>query len=95
MHRYADDMRERFALERQQPCGRTGQHDGYLLQWFVEAGVPALGIEPAANVAAAAEAKGVPTLVKFFGHELARSSPPTAGWRTCSSATTCSHRCPT
>ena len=32
---------------------------GYLLQWFVKAGVPSLGIEPAANVAAAAEAKGV------------------------------------
>ncbi len=46
-------------------------NDGYLLQWFVKAGVPALGIEPAANVAAAAEERGVPTLVRFFGRELA------------------------
>jgi SAM-dependent methyltransferase len=42
-------------------------NDGYLLQNFVEQGVPVLGIEPAANVAAVAEKKGVPTLVKFFG----------------------------
>jgi SAM-dependent methyltransferase len=42
-------------------------NDGYLLQYFVERGVPVLGIEPAANVAEVAEAKGVPTLVEFFG----------------------------
>jgi hypothetical protein len=47
-------------------------NDGYLLQWFVKAGIPSLGIEPAANVAAAAHKKGVPTLVRFFGVELAR-----------------------
>src|SRR4029079_7281143 len=28
---------------------------------------PVLGVDPAANVAAAAEKKGVPTLVRFFG----------------------------
>ncbi len=71
MHRYADDMRERFALDGNSHVVELASNDGYLLQWFVEAGVPVLGIEPAANVAAAAEAKGVPTLVKFFGHELA------------------------
>jgi len=42
-------------------------NDGYLLQNFVAQGVPVLGIEPAANVAAVAQNKGVPTLVKFFG----------------------------
>jgi len=36
-------------------------------------GVPVLGIEPAGNVAAAAVDKGVPTLVRFFGTELAQS----------------------
>ena len=46
-------------------------NDGYLLQHFVPKGIPVLGIDPAANVAAAAEARGVPTLVEFFGVELA------------------------
>jgi len=47
-------------------------NDGYLLQHFVQAGIPALGIEPAANVADAARAKGVPTRCSFFGTEAAR-----------------------
>jgi SAM-dependent methyltransferase len=47
-------------------------NDGYLLQHFVARGVPVLGIEPARNVAAAAEERGVPTLTRFFGVELAR-----------------------
>jgi hypothetical protein len=41
------------------------------LQYFVLAGIPVLGIEPAANVAAVAVQKGVPTLVKFFNRESA------------------------
>lgn len=45
-------------------------NDGYLLQYFVERNIPALGIEPAANVAKAAVARGVDTLVAFFGREL-------------------------
>ncbi len=47
-------------------------NDGYLLQHFVGAGIPVLGIEPAANVAAAALAKGVPTSVEFFSADGAR-----------------------
>ena len=46
-------------------------NDGYLLQFYKRAGVPVLGIEPAANVAKVAEAHGIPTLVRFFGPELA------------------------
>ena len=48
-----------------------GSNDGYLLQFFVQR-VFRLEIDPAANVARAAEARGVPTLVKFFGVETAR-----------------------
>ena len=48
-------------------------NDGYLLQHFVRLGVRCLGIEPAANVAALAEAKGVPTHVGFFGLETAKT----------------------
>jgi len=68
---YANDMRARFALDGESHVVELASNDGYLLQWFVEAGVPVLGIEPAANVAEAAEKKGVRTLVKFFGQELA------------------------
>ena len=46
-------------------------NDGYLLQHFLPLGVPVLGIDPAANVAVAAEQRGVPTLVEFFGVDLA------------------------
>lgn len=45
-------------------------NDGYLLQHYRARGVPVLGIEPARNVAAAAEARGIPTRVAFFGREL-------------------------
>src|SRR5260221_13925520 len=41
-------------------------NDGYFLQYFVEKGIPVLGVEPAVNVAKVAERKGVPTLGKFF-----------------------------
>ena len=49
----------------------VGSNDGYLLRNFVAAGVPVLGIEPAQNVARAAEAAGVRTLPRFFGSDLA------------------------
>lgn len=47
-------------------------NDGYLLQYYAQAGVPVLGIDPAENVTPAAEARGVPTLVAFFGRETAK-----------------------
>jgi SAM-dependent methyltransferase len=46
-------------------------NDGYLLRNFVDAGVPVLGVDPAPDQAAAAEAAGVPTLQEFFGAEVA------------------------
>jgi SAM-dependent methyltransferase len=46
-------------------------NDGYLLRNFAERGVPVLGIDPAPGPAAAAEASGIPTLVEFFGRDLA------------------------
>lgn len=49
----------------------VASNDGYLLKNFVAAGIPVLGIEPAANIAAAAERAGVPTLREFFGRDLA------------------------
>ena len=47
----------------------VASNDGYLLQHFQAAGIPVLGVEPAANVAAAARAKGIRTEVEFLGPE--------------------------
>jgi SAM-dependent methyltransferase len=62
----------RFGLGPESRVVEIASNDGYLLQFFVERGVPSLGIEPAANVAAAAQERGVETLVRFFGTETAR-----------------------
>jgi 2-polyprenyl-3-methyl-5-hydroxy-6-metoxy-1,4-benzoquinol methylase len=64
---YTEMMAKRFALGSSSFVVEIASNDGYLLQYFVQHGVPVLGIEPTANTAAAAERKGVPTLVKFFG----------------------------
>ena len=68
---YTETMFQRFGYGPHSQVIELASNDGYLLQWFVKAGVPSLGIEPAANVAEAAEERGVPTLVRFFGVELA------------------------
>jgi len=70
--RYTDQMVERFALTRHHRVVEVASNDGYLLQYFVAKGIPALGIEPAANVVEMARRKGVQTLVAFFGRDLAR-----------------------
>ena len=60
-------MVDRFGLGERSQVVELASNDGYLLQYFLERGVPVLGIEPAANVARVAEEKGIPTLVNFFG----------------------------
>src|SRR3989449_8286805 len=69
--KYTDRMVERFEIGEKSFVVELASNDGYLLQYFVEKRVPVLGIEPAANVAAVAVKKGVPSLVKFFGRETA------------------------
>ncbi|MGZ8997410.1 MAG: methyltransferase domain-containing protein [Allosphingosinicella sp.] len=68
---YAERMSERFGLDKDSLVVEIASNDGYMLQYFVAAGIPVLGIEPAAGVAAAAEAKGVPTVREFFGLDCA------------------------
>ena len=68
--RYAEAMIERFGLGAGHQVVEIASNDGYLLQYFQRRGVPVLGVEPAANVAAAAEEAGIPTLVEFFGREV-------------------------
>ena len=69
--RYCHMIKERLQLGPESLVVELASNDGYLLQHFLPLGVPVLGIEPAANVAEAARARGVPTLVEFFGTALA------------------------
>ena len=61
-----------LALDERSKVVEIASNDGYLLQHFVDIGVPVLGVEPAANVAAVAIERGIPTVTEFFGAELAR-----------------------
>jgi hypothetical protein len=67
--KYVEMATARFDLNQDSQVIELASNDGYLLQYFVRAGIPALGIEPAANVAKAAEKIGVSTEVRFFGVE--------------------------
>lgn len=69
---YTEMISRRLGLGDRSFVIELASNDGYLLQHLVAAGIPVLGIEPAANVAEAARAKNVPTLVRFFGVEAAR-----------------------
>jgi SAM-dependent methyltransferase len=70
--RYCDGVRARFGISSDSLVVEVGSNDGYLLQHFAAAGVPVLGVEPAANVAALANAQGMRTEVAFFGAATAR-----------------------
>jgi SAM-dependent methyltransferase len=63
---YVGMITERLRLGPASRVVELASNDGYLLQFFVQRGIPVLGIDPAANVAKAAEARGVKTLVGFF-----------------------------
>jgi 2-polyprenyl-3-methyl-5-hydroxy-6-metoxy-1,4-benzoquinol methylase len=69
---YTDLMVERFGFNKDSQVIELASNDGYLLQYFVEKGIPVLGVEPAANTAKVAEEKGIPSLVKFFGVQTAK-----------------------
>jgi hypothetical protein len=64
---FCADAIPRFGLGPASFVAEIASNDGYLLRNFIDAGIPCLGVEPAANVAAAAIAAGVPTRVAFFG----------------------------
>jgi 2-polyprenyl-3-methyl-5-hydroxy-6-metoxy-1,4-benzoquinol methylase len=71
--RYADEMTAGLALTSGSLVTEVASNDGYLLQHFHAAGIPVLGVEPAANVAKAAQAKGIRTVVRFLGPETGAS----------------------
>jgi 2-polyprenyl-3-methyl-5-hydroxy-6-metoxy-1,4-benzoquinol methylase len=65
--RYAEAMIDRLGLTSGSLVTEVASNDGYLLQHFQAAGIPVLGVEPAANVAEAARAHGISTEVQFLG----------------------------
>jgi 2-polyprenyl-3-methyl-5-hydroxy-6-metoxy-1,4-benzoquinol methylase len=62
----------RFGMDARSRVVEIASNDGYLLQYFKQAGVPVLGVEPAANVARVARERGIESLVRFFGVPLAQ-----------------------
>ena len=70
--RYAQAMIGQLGLTADSLVTEVASNDGYLLQHFLAEGIPVLGVEPAANIAEAAQARGIPTEVKFLGPETGR-----------------------
>lgn len=64
---YVEQMIETYSIRKSSRVIEIASNDGYLLQYFKEKGIPVLGIEPAKNVAAVAQAAGIPTITRFFG----------------------------
>ena len=68
---YAGMITNKLGLNQKSRVVEVGSNDGYLLQYFVEKGIPAIGVESATNVANEAIKKGIPTIVAFFGKQTA------------------------
>lgn len=68
---HCDTVSRQLGIDSSSFVIEIGSNDGYLLQNFVRAGVPCIGIEPTASTAAAAEALGIPVIREFFGQALA------------------------
>lgn len=69
---YASKMTDELGLNGRSLVVEIASNDGYLLQYFKGVGVQVLGVEPSGNTAAAAEKRGVPTLVEFWSEALAQ-----------------------
>ena len=70
--KYAESMVEQLRLTASSLVTEVASNDGYLLQHFAAAGIPVLGVEPAANVAEVARERGIPTEVQFLGADTGR-----------------------
>jgi len=67
---------ERLALGPRSQVVELASNDGYLLQYLQQRGIPCLGIEPTHATAEAARARGITTIEKFFGLQLASELEP-------------------
>lgn len=69
---YVDKVIPLFNLNNDSLVVEIASNDGYLLQYFRQAGIPCLGIEPTKSTADVALSKGIDTWVDFFGIDTAR-----------------------
>lgn len=69
---YVESVIARLGLDSHSLVVEIASNDGYLLQYVAARGIPCVGIEPTASTAQAAQAKGIETLVRFFGTPFAR-----------------------
>jgi SAM-dependent methyltransferase len=68
---FAGSIVDKYALGKNDLVIDVGSNVGVLLAGFKNRGTRILGIDPAPNIAAIAEASGIPTKVAFFGHGVA------------------------
>ena len=66
---FADSVQNYYLPSKNSFVVEIGSNDGIMLQNFMQAGIRHLGIEPSANVAQAAMAKGVKTVIRFFNED--------------------------
>jgi len=75
MQRHAEEISaallESRQLARDSLVVEVASNDGYLLQYYQQAGVQVLGIEPAINIVQVAEQRGIPSVCDFFSEALA------------------------
>lgn len=70
--RFADQAVTQLSLSANSLVLELAANDGYLLQHFLRAGIPCLGVEPTSATAAVARAKGIAIVEDFFGVALAK-----------------------
>lgn len=70
--RYVELVAQRLGLDQHSLVVEVASNDGYLLQYVQARGIPCIGIEPTASTAAAARARGIETIERFFGRDFAR-----------------------
>jgi SAM-dependent methyltransferase len=67
----AEDLIQRFALPREALVLDIGSNDGTFLSCFRSRGVRVLGVDPASNIAAQANAAGIETINDYFSEPVA------------------------